>query len=146
MGDQAEKIKLLEAQLKDTRLKLSDEEMACKELRNEKRDIAIAAGNAEVDRNRIVNEFIPEAVRRLLSSHEFRTTLAEPFNRFYQSGLIDGANLGNELEEAVKLLEDVEVLIWKLTRNIKGYMIKHSPRITPSFRRLARPFIVSTMS
>lgn len=78
-GDQAEKIKLLEAQLKDTRLKLSDEEMACQELRQEKQDIAIAAGNAEVDRNRIVNEFIPEVVRRLLSSHEFKTTLAACF-------------------------------------------------------------------
>jgi chromosome segregation ATPase len=119
-GDQAEKIKLLEAQLKDTRLKLSDEEMACQELRQEKRDIAIAAGNAEVDRNRIVNEFIPEAVRRLLSSHEFRMTLAEPFNLFYQSGLIDGANLGNEPEEAAKLLEDVEGIDMEADNKYQG--------------------------
>ena len=90
------------------RLKLGGEEMACQELRTEKQNIAILAGNAEVDRNRIVNEFIPEAFRRLLGSHEFRSALAEPFNLYYQSGLIDGAGLFDEPEKAAKLLGEVE--------------------------------------
>ncbi|PWA65952.1 transposase (putative), gypsy type [Artemisia annua] len=104
-AEQAEKIKALEAELGKVKLALSEEEEEYKKLLQEKQDIAIRAGNAEIDRNRVVNEFLPEMVRHLLGSHEFKTTLAEPFNLFYQSGLIDGANLGNEPEEAVKLLE-----------------------------------------
>lgn len=61
-GEQVEKIKSLEVDLKKTRLLLSDEEMTCQELRKEKQDLAISAGNAEIDRNRIVNEFIREMV------------------------------------------------------------------------------------
>lgn len=64
----------------------------------------------EVDRNRVVNEFLPEFVHRLLSSHEFKEALAKPFNLFYQSGLIDGANLGLEPEQAMKVSEEVENL------------------------------------
>lgn len=80
---QAEKIKSLEAELAKTRLALSDEEMACQELRTEKQELAIRSGHAEIDRNRVVNEFLPEFVRRLLGSHEFKTALAEPFNLYY---------------------------------------------------------------
>ena len=107
-GEQAERIKLLEGQLSDAKLKLSDEEKAYKELYQEKQDIAIAAGNAEMERNRIINEFIPEVIHRFLGSHEFRTALAEPFNLYYQSGLIDGAGLFDEPEKAAKLLGEVE--------------------------------------
>lgn len=107
-GDQVERIKSLEAQLSEAKLKLSEEEKAYKELYQEKQDIAIAAGNAEVERNRIVNEFIPEVIRRFLGSHEFRTALAEPFNLYYQSGLIYGVGLFDEPEKAAKLLEEVE--------------------------------------
>lgn len=107
-GEQAEKIRSLEGQLSDAKQKLSVEEKAYRELCQEKVDIAVAAGNAEVERNRIVNEFIPEAIHRFLGSHEFRTALAEPFNLFYLSGLIDGAGLFDEPEKAEKLLGEVE--------------------------------------
>ena len=109
-GEQAEKIKLLEGHLSDAKLKLADEEKAYKELYQEKQEIAIAAGNAEVERNRIINEFIPEAIHRFLGSHEFQTALAEPFNLYYQSGLIDGAGLFEEPEKAAKLLGEVKGL------------------------------------
>ena len=59
----------------------------------------------EIDRNKIVNRIVPEAICRLLGSHEFRSALAESFNLYYQSGLIDGAHLGRKPEEAVRLLE-----------------------------------------
>ena len=74
-GEQAEKIRLLEGQLSDAKNKLSEEEKAYKELYQEKVDIAVAAGTAEMERNRIVNEFIPEAIHRFLGSHEFRTSV-----------------------------------------------------------------------
>ena len=109
-GGQAERIKLLEADLAKTRLLLSDEEMATQELRKEKERIAILAGNAEVDRNKIVNVFIPEMIRRLLGSHEYKTALAEPFNLYSQSGFLDGVSLGRKPEEVDKLLEEVEGL------------------------------------
>ena len=107
-GEQAEKIRLLEGQLAEAQQKLKDEEKAYSELCQEKVDLAVTAGNAEVDRNRIVNEFIPEAIHRFLESHEFRSALAEPFNLFYLSGLIDGAGLFEEPEKAAKLLGEVE--------------------------------------
>ena len=107
-GEQVEKIKLLEGQLSDAKQKLNDEEKAYRELYQEKVDIAVAAGNAEMERNRIINEFIPEAIHRFLGSHEFRTALAEPFNLFYHSGLIDGAGLFDEPERAAELLGEVE--------------------------------------
>ena len=99
---------MLEGQLSDARLKLNDEEKAYKELYQEKVDIAVAAGNAEMERNRIINEFIPAAIHRFLGSHEFRVALAEPFNLFYHSGLIDGAGLFDEPEKAAELLGEVE--------------------------------------
>lgn len=99
---------MLEGNLSDAKLKLTDEEKAYKELYQEKQEIAIAVGNAEMERNRIVNEFIPEAIHRFLGSHEFRSALAEPFNLYYQSGLIDGAELFEEPEKAAKLLGEVE--------------------------------------
>ena len=92
--DQVEKINSLEAELAKVSQALSDEEMAYQELRNENKGLAISSGHVEIDRNRIVNEFLPEFVRRFLGSHEFKEDLAKPFNLFYQSGLIDGANLG----------------------------------------------------
>lgn len=107
-GEHAERIKLLEGHLSDAKLKLTDEEKAYKELYQEKVDIAVAAENAEVERNRIINEFIPEAIHRFLSSHEFRTALAEPFNLFYQAGLKDGVGLFDEPEKAAELLGEVD--------------------------------------
>lgn len=96
--------------MKKIRLLLSDEEMTCQELRKEKQDLTISAGNAEVDRNKIVNEFIPEAVRRLLNSHEYKQALDEPFNLYSQSGFLDGLSIGREPGEVAELLEDVEGL------------------------------------
>jgi hypothetical protein len=107
-GDQVEKIKLLEGQLSDAKNKLSEEEKAYKELYQEKVDIAVAAGTAKMERNRIVNEFVPEAIHRFLGSHEFRSALEEPFNLFYLSGLIDGAGMFEEPERAAELLGGVE--------------------------------------
>lgn len=107
-GEQAEKIRSLEGQLSDAKQKLNDEEKAYGELYKEKVDIAVAAGNAEVERNRIVNEFVPEAIRRFLGSHEFRSALAVPFNLYYQSGLVDGAGLFEDPEKATELLGEVE--------------------------------------
>lgn len=46
----------------------------------------------------------------MLSSHEYKQALAEPFNLYSTSGFLDGVNLGSEPEEAAKLLEDVENL------------------------------------
>lgn len=109
-GEQAAKIKSLEADLKKTRLLLSDEEMSCQELWNENQDLAIRMGNVEIDRNKVVNVFIPEMVRRLFNSHEYKQSLAEPFNLYSQSRFLDGVALGRKPEELAELLEDVEGL------------------------------------
>ena len=105
-GGQADQIKVLEAELAKTRLLLSDEEMTSQELRKELEGLAISSGNVEIDRNKVVNEFLPEFVRRFLDSHEFKEALARPFNLFYQAGLIDGANMCLKPEEAAKVLEE----------------------------------------
>ena len=76
--DQIEKINSLEAELAKVRLALSDEEMACQELRNENKGLAISSGNVEIDRNRIVNEFLPEFVHRFLGSHELKQPWPDP--------------------------------------------------------------------
>ena len=73
-----------------------------------KDEIAVRAGLAEIDRNRIIKEFLPEMVHRLLDSHEYKTALAEPFNLFSSSGFLDGLKLGREPEEVEKLLEQVD--------------------------------------
>ena len=84
--------------------------MTSQELRKELEALAISSVNVEVDRNKMVNEFLPKFVRRFLSSHEFKAALAKSFNLYYQSGLIDGANLALEPEEAAKVLDQVDDL------------------------------------
>ena len=107
-SSQATKIRLLEEDLKKTRLQLSDEKMTSQELRKEKQELSISSGNVEIDRNRVVNEFIPEKFRRLLASHEYKQALAEPFNLYSQSGFMDGVHVGRELDEAMKMLENID--------------------------------------
>ena len=96
--------------MKKTKALLTDEERTSQELRKEFQDLAISSGHNEIDKNNIVKKFIPEMVRRLLNSYEYKKALAEPFNLYSQSGFIDGVHVGREAEEAEKLLEDVENL------------------------------------
>ena len=109
-ASQANKIRLLEDELKKAKSQLKDEETSSQELRKELQGLAISSGHTEIDRNNIVKEFIPEMVCRLLNSYEYKKALAEPFNLFSQSGFIDGVHVGREPEESEKLLEDVEDL------------------------------------
>ena len=101
---------MLEDDLKKTKAQLADKEMSSQELRKEIQELAISYGHVEIDRNKIVKDFIPEMVRRLLNSYEYKKALAEPFNLYSQSGFIDGVHVGREPEEARRLLEDVEDL------------------------------------
>ena len=107
-ANQANTIRLLEEELKKAKAKLVEEEKTSQDLRKEYQDLAISAGHNEIDKNNIVKKFIPEMVRRLLNSYEYKKTLAEPFNLYSQSGFIDGVHVGREPEEARSILEEVE--------------------------------------
>ena len=63
-----------------------------------------------MDRARVVNEFIPEMVRRLLDSHEYKQTLSEPFNLANMAGYLYVVILDRPTEEIEEALEDVENL------------------------------------
>ena len=81
-ANQATKIRLLEEDFKKTRVQLADEDMTSQELWKENQELAISSGHVEIDRNKIVSQFVPEMIRRLLASYEYKKALAEPFNLF----------------------------------------------------------------
>ena len=49
-------------------------------------------------------------VRRLLNSHEYKRSLATPFNLYSMSGFLDGVRMGRSSGAVEKVLEDVEDL------------------------------------
>ncbi|PWA98462.1 transposase (putative), gypsy type [Artemisia annua] len=143
-ADQAERIKSLEVELEKVKSELKNEEVANQELRKEYQDLAISSGHVSIDRAKIVKEFVSEVVRRLLGSHEFKDALSKPFNLFYQSGLIDGAHLGLEPEDAGKVLDGVEGLDLEADQK---YQVLYDRALTTEYlyiQKISRTYFEST--
>nr|GEW49208.1 hypothetical protein [Tanacetum cinerariifolium] len=79
-------------------------------LEGEKRALSVELARSEVDRQKLVHEFIPVVVRRLHTSVEYRQALAVPVSLCYTAGWLGGISLGRSEEEIAGLLAETKDL------------------------------------
>ena len=93
-SDQVERIRSLEKDLEPRTHQLMAAEEKVKVLKNEKTDLMGKVSGAEVERQRLIREFIPLVVKKLHQSVEYRKSLAEPVQLCYTAGWLGGLALG----------------------------------------------------
>ncbi|GJV78023.1 hypothetical protein Tco_1509607 [Tanacetum coccineum] len=84
---QADRIKHLEGALKQS-------EVEAQQLRFDKEKYVVEAGQGEMVRRRIINQYLPTFVRRLHQSVEYNRSLGEAFSLAIGKGFIDGISIG----------------------------------------------------
>ncbi|GJS87717.1 hypothetical protein Tco_0770353 [Tanacetum coccineum] len=93
----AERIRSLETALKES-------ETGIEQLRSDRERFAVAAGQSEAIRKRLITEFFPTFVQRLLQSKEYKESVGEVFSLAVGKGFIDGISLGRTQADVDALL------------------------------------------
>ncbi|GJV99977.1 hypothetical protein Tco_1555229 [Tanacetum coccineum] len=97
-SEQADRIKHLEEALKQS-------EVEAQQLRFDKEKYAVEAGQGEMVRRRIINQYLPTFVRRLHQSVEYKRSLGEAFSLAVGKGFIDGISIGRKEEDIRAILK-----------------------------------------
>ncbi|GJS82038.1 hypothetical protein Tco_0748579 [Tanacetum coccineum] len=105
---QAERIKSLEVALKES-------ETGVEQLRSDREKFAVAAGKGEMIRKRLITEYFPTFVQRLLQSKEYKESVGEVLSLAVGKGFIDGISLGQAKADDV-LFEMHYPYVDKVTR------------------------------
>lgn len=92
--EQAVKIRDLEA-------KLSGSEGECRKLAKEKEILIV---QSEITRHRLIRDYFPTFVRRLLQSQEYKRSLDGPFNTAIAAGWLKGVQEGRSPEAVQSIL------------------------------------------
>ncbi|GJX02069.1 hypothetical protein Tco_0185982 [Tanacetum coccineum] len=95
---QAERIKSLEVALKES-------ETGVEQLRSDREKFAVAAGKGEMIRKRLITEYFPTFVQRLLQSKEYKESVGEVLSLAVGKGFIDGISLGRTKADVDALLK-----------------------------------------
>ncbi|GJZ78779.1 hypothetical protein Tco_0643616 [Tanacetum coccineum] len=96
-SSQADHIKRLEEALKQA-------EADAEQLRSKKVRYAVEAGQGEIVRQRIINQYLPTFVRRLHQSTEYKRSLGEVFSLAVGKGFIEGISIGRKEEDIQAIL------------------------------------------
>ncbi|GKD19410.1 hypothetical protein Tco_1208568, partial [Tanacetum coccineum] len=94
----AERIKSLEVALKES-------ETGVEQLRSDREKFAVAAGKGEMIRKRLITEYFPTFVQRLLQSKEYKESVGEVLSLAVGKGFIDGISLGRTKADVDALLK-----------------------------------------
>ncbi|GKC43513.1 hypothetical protein Tco_1061235, partial [Tanacetum coccineum] len=149
---QAERIRSLEIALKES-------ETGIEQLRSDKERFAVAAGQSEAIRKRLITEFFPTFVQRLLQSKEYKESVGEVFSLAVDvdallNASVNPASFEFFMGEYLKLFETHYPYVDKLAR---AYLLDPSelqnvmpdgagptpgggPRSSPTAHSSARPF------
>lgn len=103
---QVERIRQLEEELGKKNALMSEEQADNATLRKEKEDLAITLGQNEMMKLNVVLELVPDVVRRLLDSNEYKTSLAVPLSLSFTAGWLGGVSLDRSKEDLGKILAD----------------------------------------
>ncbi|GJY58422.1 hypothetical protein Tco_0458314 [Tanacetum coccineum] len=129
-SNQVEQIRTLEKDLEPKACQLETAEERIRVLEDEKRALSAELARAEIDRQRLVREFIPTVVRRLHTSVEYRQALAAPVSLCYTAGWLGGISLGRSEEDIAGLLagtEDLDI------EGSKSWEAKHRELFTTQY-------------
>ncbi|GKF05563.1 hypothetical protein Tco_0036231, partial [Tanacetum coccineum] len=74
------------------------------QLRSDRERFAVAAGHSEAIRKRLITEFFPTFVQRLLQSKEYKVSVGEVFSLAVGKGFINGISLGRTQADVDALL------------------------------------------
>ncbi|GJW47533.1 hypothetical protein Tco_0079179 [Tanacetum coccineum] len=103
-SDQVERIKKLEEVIEPKSNQLSDTEGWIQVLKNEKTVLVAELAQAEIDRQKIVREFVLAVVNKLHSSVEYRRSLAFPIGLCFTASWLGGLSQGRKEEEIAAML------------------------------------------
>ncbi|GJS96253.1 hypothetical protein Tco_0803221 [Tanacetum coccineum] len=109
-AQKVEMIKKLEETLEPKSKQLADAKGRIKVLEGEKTTLVAELAQAEMDRHKLVREFISAVVKRLHISMEYQNSLAVPIGLCFTSGWLGGLSLGMKQEEIVAMLSETSNL------------------------------------
>ncbi|GJU04639.1 V-type proton ATPase subunit B2 [Tanacetum coccineum] len=84
--------------------RLEELEEEKKELRSEKVCYAVEAGQGEIVRQKIINQYLPTFVRQLHQSTEYKRSLGQVFSLAIGKGFIEGISIGRTEEDIQAIL------------------------------------------
>nr|GEY50358.1 hypothetical protein [Tanacetum cinerariifolium] len=108
--NQVEHIHALEKDLEPKTYQLATTEERIRVLEGEKRALSAELARSEIDRQNLIQEFIPTVVRRLHTSAKYRKVMAVPVSLCYTAGWLGGISLGRYKEEIAGLLAKIKDL------------------------------------
>ncbi|GJU97780.1 hypothetical protein Tco_1327051 [Tanacetum coccineum] len=103
---QVEKIKVLERELEPKSQQLVDAEEKVRLLKEENSKLVSDLARAEMDRHKLVRDFISEVVKMLHTSSEYRKSLAVPVGLCFTAGWLGGLSLGKTEDEIAAVLSE----------------------------------------
>nr|GEV01158.1 hypothetical protein [Tanacetum cinerariifolium] len=103
-SNQVKQIRALEKDLEPKTYQLANAEERIMVLEGEKRALLAELAQSEIDRQKLIREFIPAVVRRLHTSVEYRKALAILVSLCYTAGWLGGISFGRYEEEIAGLL------------------------------------------
>ncbi|GKE84760.1 hypothetical protein Tco_1558502, partial [Tanacetum coccineum] len=107
---QVEKIKALKGEIEPKSRLLTDVEEKVRHLEEENRKLVSDLAVAEIDRHKLIRYFIPDVVKKLLASSEYRKSIAIPVGLCYTTGWLGGLSLGKTEDQIARVLSETRNL------------------------------------
>nr|GEU80940.1 hypothetical protein [Tanacetum cinerariifolium] len=102
--EQEERIKRLEEELASKSSSLIEAEGSVSELKGDLERLTVDLSQAEIVRHNYVQQLLPTAFQRLLSSNEYKKSLSDVFNQAIAAGWSEGVKIERTQEEAEAIL------------------------------------------
>nr|GEV50239.1 hypothetical protein [Tanacetum cinerariifolium] len=124
-----DRLKDIKTERDDWRRTASDQERV-RELEGEKAALKARLAQAEVDRQKLVREFIPVVVQRLHTSVECRKSLVAPVSLCFTAGWLGGLSMGQTGDQIAAMLFETQDLDIKGSKSWEG---KHRELFTMQY-------------
>nr|GEV70044.1 putative reverse transcriptase domain-containing protein [Tanacetum cinerariifolium] len=103
---QVEKSKALEGEIKPKSKLLIDAEEKVRRLEEENHRLVSDLAVVEIDRHKLIRDFIPVVVKNLLASSEYRKSIVIPVGLCYTTGWLGGLSLGKTEDQIAQKIAD----------------------------------------
>nr|GEV91929.1 hypothetical protein [Tanacetum cinerariifolium] len=141
-SNQVEQIRALEKDLEPKTYQLETAEERIRVLEGDKRALSAELARSEIDRQKLVREFIPSVVRRLHTSVEYRKALAVSVSLCYTAWWLGGISLGRSEEEIARLLAETKDLDIKGSKSWETKHIELFAKQYPYVHKVADSYLL----